>query len=317
MSFSHYILNASTEIDNIIIPQGMLLSDLNHGLSVLAFYALAAKDGNKFDVKALMPLIEVADRKLKAGGKEGFNKQQFVDELRKIFSLVKASDDEIVHAWNQMLGNLSKFASAIDELRKRHPNKNIILMSGTSPIHIEAINAAIPKVQQEQKDDVETQKNPLQQCGLPLYVSFLQEAEDMKLRTNNTNLIEELMTKEKLDPKKTLLLLSLTSTSPIPYQKQAEEAAALVRKKWAEDQAFIVADFRKGKESVSDAIDNRLGPQVQQQSVSPKSNFAYATIFSTTSTTSIPAPQTTDTLNAATPNTGASSLRYGSSEHGN
>jgi hypothetical protein len=316
MSFSHAVPNVNTDIDNIIVPQGMLLNDLNHGLSVRAFGALAGKEGKKFDLNTAMPAIQIADRKVKAGGKDGYNKQQFIDELRRIFSLEKASDDEICHAWNQMLGDLSKLTTEIDELRKRHPNKNIILMSGTSPIHLEAINAATSKVEQEQKNDVNTQKNPLQQCGLPLYVSFLQATEDMKLRMNDTNLIEEIMADKKLDPKKTLLLLSLTSTSPIPAQKQAEEAAALARKKWAEDKVFMVADFRKGQESVPDTIDNRLALQMQQKPASPKSNFIYAALFSA-STAEASTQQTTHTTPAVNQTSGVSSPRYGNSEHGN
>jgi hypothetical protein len=316
MSFSHSIPTLNTDSENIIVPQGMFLNELKHALSVGAFGTLAANEGKKFDLNTVMPAIQVADRKVKAGGKDGYNKQQFIDELRHIFALEKASDDEICKAWNKMLGDLSKIGTEIDELRKRHPNKNFILMSGTSPLHMEAIIAATAKIEQEQKNDVDTNKNPLQQCGLPLYVSFLQAAEDMKLRMSDTNLIEEIMADKKLDPKKTLLLVSLVSTSSIPAQKQAEEAAALARKNWAEDKGFLVADFRKGVESVSDAIDKRFALQLQQKPVSPRSIFSHAALFST-STAQASTQQTSDTSTAVNQSSGASSPRFGSSEHAN
>jgi hypothetical protein len=250
-----------TNPTHILIPQGMLLDELNHGLSIKAFTTLTGKEGKTVDLNKALPLILAEDRKLKAGGEGGLSKPQFIAKLRDIFDLTKIDDKgayvttsaDICNAWSAMLGDLSKLQDTINTLVTQHPDKKLILMSGTNPIHMETIQAAL---KQEEKI---AEYNPLQVGGLPLYVSYLQQATDFAVRCQENNLIEEIMADAKLEPSKTLLLVSLTSQSPVPPLKASQEAAEKRRKEWAEGKGIQVIDFnRANKLSVADTISQYL-----------------------------------------------------------
>jgi hypothetical protein len=245
---------------NILIPFGMLLDELDHTLSVGAFDALAKKEDKANNWPTLLPLVLKADAKFKAGGKDSYTETTFIAELRSIFALTEITkDEEIRKAWNAMLGDLSKLSAIIDNLIARNKDKKIILMSGTNPIHFTAIQHALGN----EKSAAEA--NPFNLRGIPYYVSFLQKAQDEKLRCTDTNLVEEIMAEQTLDPKNTVLLLSLTSNSKI--LKKAEEAGALRRKEWAETtKGMTTLDFnRNNKLSVADAIDAYVATRAEKQ----------------------------------------------------
>jgi len=226
----------------IIISNGMLLPELNHNASVLAFNALASKYEQKIEWNKALPLVLAADAKVKMGGDTGFTKQQFILELRKIFALEKASDDEICEAWNAMLGDLSKLANTLAELKNRYPNNRIVLMSGTNPIHAEAVYFAV----NHGKLDSEKQTNPLKLADVSWHVSFLQTVRDEKLRMTETNLIDELLKIEMLAPYNSLLLISLASLSPIPQQQEREEDWHKQKKPGHKIVVFMLLTLKKG-----------------------------------------------------------------------
>jgi hypothetical protein len=286
---------------NILIPFGMLLAELDHTLSVGAFDAMAKNEGKKNNWEVLLPLVLKADAKLKAGGKDGYTEDAFILELRRIFDFTEITTDADIRAgWNAMLGDLSKLSAALNDLIVRNKGRNIILMSGTNVIHVSAIHHALGY----EKAANEVLSNPMKLRSIPYYVSFLQKTEDEKLRSTDTNLIEEIIAEQALDLKNTVLLLSLTSNSKL--LKKGEEAAAARRKEWAEKtKGMTTLDFnRNDKLTVAEAIDAYVAVRAEKQkaqaieSNSPNHLFYYAQ--SAAATQPKPEPKPTEASNLQT-----------------
>jgi hypothetical protein len=243
--------DSTTPTVNVLMPVGLFLPELNHGLSVAAFNKRAEleyKSGKRATKeinwgKVLQPIM-IADSKMKAGI---ITSVEFRKEVRQILDLEKVSDPDFDKDWNAMLGDLSKLKNVLDMLKYSvYKDANIILISGTNPIHNAAISDAVDQPYTFY-DVNKITRNPLSLCGFPLYVSYLQKSPDSKLRTSPTNLLDEINNELQLQNSITVLVLSLTSDSPLPDVKKQDETSAALRNEWAKKHGFLVTDYKAPK----------------------------------------------------------------------
>jgi hypothetical protein len=249
--FGPSLSKANTDKINVIIPNG-LLCDLNYQLSMIEFNKIAKTPIN-FKDPLLMPKILEADKALKAGG-------SVADFRQTLTGLLQLKDDVTADifdkAWNAMLGDLQILNKNLQELKNLNKDKNLILLSMTSPIHVQAIHNAI-----DPEAKMSTQ-NPIDLAGIALYVSYLQKSTNAVDRSNDANLLAEIADDKNLYGKHTVVVLELSSDLTLKELHEVQDLndkRALIKKKWAEQHGFIVVPFDRK------TILNSLAASVTQQ----------------------------------------------------
>ena len=226
----------------IIVSLGHL-QELNLGATIAAFSKLAQAQGKKLDL-AKMPKIIAVDEDVRAGD---LTPKQFREKVLGILEFT-ATDKDFDDAWNAMQGNSATLLNQLQKLKKQNQDLNIVLVSKTNPIHIKNVYESIHP---ELKLDEEKASNQLSLLETPLYVSY------QSLRYKETRFdsafYEEIVAKQGLDPKQTIIILQCTSDSPDPGLKKRDEGKADEVKKWAASQGIRIID-RKPKEKIAEAL---------------------------------------------------------------
>ena len=117
------------KITHIIFDFGAVIINIDYDTTIQAFKNLGIKNSEKLYSKKIQ-------NKLFEQLEEGkISNQNFIDEIKSISDY--ATNDEIVEAWNMMLGNIPK--KRIRLLESLSKNYKLILLSNTNSIHIERI----------------------------------------------------------------------------------------------------------------------------------------------------------------------------------
>lgn len=150
-----------------------------------------------------------------------------------------------------MLGDLTKLSSQLLEMNRRNPHVDILWISKTNPIHVQAM---LDSVGEEKL----TNEKPL------FFASYQSDA----AKTAPTEIAEiafyeEIVKKLNLQTDNTTLVLQCTSASPDPNIKNRDEKIADGIRRWGREQGFNILDREPTESviaSVAKAMHNRPQP---------------------------------------------------------
>lgn len=116
-------------IKNIIFDLGGVLLPVSYEAVIAAFANLGVKDAAHFySQKEQQPLFDKVERGEISSG-------EFIFELKKI--IPTASEEQLVHAWNVILGLFPQ--NRLELLQKIKKHYRIFLLSNTNEIHIQKV----------------------------------------------------------------------------------------------------------------------------------------------------------------------------------
>ena len=169
------------KIDNIIFDLGNVILNIDYQSTINAFEKIGIKDAKKFYSKSSQKNIF---DKIETGE---ITRENFVIEIQKI--IPKASEFEVINAWNAIIKNLPQ--SRINLLKSLKNHFSIFLLSNTNAIHIDYIFKKLGRDRYEEFYNLFDK----------VYYSH-----EVKLRKPDPNIFELVIDENNLNVKKTLFI---------------------------------------------------------------------------------------------------------------
>ena len=169
------------KITHIIFDFGAVIINIDYDTTIQAFKNLGIKNSEKLYSKKIQ-------NKLFEQLEEGkISNQNFINEIKSLSDC--ASDDEIIEAWNKMLGDIpEKRIRLLENLSKKY---KLILLSNTNSIHIERII----------KDVGEKKWNLFEKLFYKFYLSH-----ELRMRKPNKEIFVKVLSDNSIDAENTLFI---------------------------------------------------------------------------------------------------------------
>jgi glucose-1-phosphatase len=169
-------------IKTVVFDLGGVILDLAVDKTIEAFATLAGISHEK------ATLIFHTSPEFNLYEKGGMTDQQFRDFLKSAYT-ANSSDNEIDHAWNQMLRSIPAIKlNLLETLKKRY---QVLLLSNTNEIHLRYINANLL---------------PANSTGLDQYFHRAYYSHRMLKRKPDAEIFEQVVKENDLVPEQTLFL---------------------------------------------------------------------------------------------------------------
>lgn len=127
----------TNKIKNIIFDLGEVFTDIHFDKTIEAFSQLAKKDAHYlYNNQTQTQLFD----KIETGS---IAPKDFIHSLQKIIAQANVSDQEIINAWNALMGNTP--LEKLEWAKQLRPQFKTFLLSNTNFFHIEWLNADLQK----------------------------------------------------------------------------------------------------------------------------------------------------------------------------
>ncbi len=171
--------------DNIIFDYGGIFIDIDYNRTVEAFVKLSGKEETRqiYSKAKQIPIFDLLET-----GK--ISKADFLNELKIITLAPNATEDELLHAWCAMLGDIR--VERVELLRELRKEKRIFMLSNINEIHEVFADEYLKK-----REDIKDFYSLFEK----VYFSHI-----IGHRKPNKESFEIVINENGLDPKKTLFI---------------------------------------------------------------------------------------------------------------